>query len=149
LVVIVWLVWRSRTCYALKAAALAGAALLATPYAFAYDMAAIVIPAALLASDQLRRGLLPGDKAIWVALFGAPLAVLVTFGDNAHGTTFGGTPISLLTALALFAAILRRAVAMPTAAARGATDLSAGNSIVAEPGPLVQNWSSPGTGPLR
>jgi acetylornithine/succinyldiaminopimelate/putrescine aminotransferase len=67
-----------------------------------------VIPAAFLADDQLRRGLLPGDKAIWIVLFGAPLAVLVTLGDNAHGTTFGGTPASLLAALALFAAILRR-----------------------------------------
>jgi hypothetical protein len=55
--------------------------------------------------------LLPGDKAIWIMLFGAPLAVLVTLGDNAHGTTFGGTPVSLLAALALFALILRRAAA--------------------------------------
>ena len=116
LAVIVWLVWRSRVCYALKAAALAAAALLATPYAFAYDMAAIVIPAAFLADDQLRRGLLPGDKAIWIVLFAAPLAVLVTLGDSAHHTTFGGTPISLLTALALFAVILRRVLAVPLSA---------------------------------
>lgn len=108
LAAVVWLVWRSRVGYALKAATLSAAALLATPYAFAYDMAALVIPAAFLASDQLRRGLLPGDKAIWIVLFGAPLAVLVALGDNAHGTTFGGTPVSLLAALALFAAILRR-----------------------------------------
>jgi hypothetical protein len=125
LAVIVWLVWRSRVCYALQAATAAAAALLATPYAFAYDMAAIVIPSAFLAADQLHRGLLPGDKAIWIVLFGAPLAVLVTLGDNAHGTTFGGTPISLLAAIVLFAAILRRTVAMPKAVARReATDLS-------------------------
>ncbi len=115
LAVIVWRVWRSRVDYALKAATLSAAALLATPYAFAYDMAALVIPAAFLAADQLRRGLLPGDKAIWIVLFGAPLALLVTLGDNAHGTTFGGTPVSLLTAIALFAVILRRALAMPVA----------------------------------
>jgi hypothetical protein len=108
LAVIVWRVWRSRVCCALKAATLAAAALLATPYAFAYDMAAIVIPAAFLASDQLRRGLLRGDKAVWLVLFGAPLAVLVTLGDNPHGITFGGTPASLLTTIVLFAAILRR-----------------------------------------
>jgi hypothetical protein len=108
LAVIVWLVWRSRVCYTLKAATLAAAALLATCYAFAYDMAAIVIPAAFLARDQLCRGLLRGDKAIWLVLFGAPLAVLVTLGDNAHGITFGGTPASLLTTIVLFAAILRR-----------------------------------------
>jgi hypothetical protein len=31
-------------------------------YAFAYDMAAIAIPAAFLAADQLRQGLLRGDQ---------------------------------------------------------------------------------------
>jgi arabinofuranan 3-O-arabinosyltransferase len=110
LAIIVWLVWRSRVSYPLKAATLSAAALLATPYAFAYDMAAIVIPAAFLAGDQLRRGLLPGDKAIWIVLFGAPLAVLVTLGDNAHGPTFGGTPASLLAAIVLLGVILRRAL---------------------------------------
>jgi arabinofuranan 3-O-arabinosyltransferase len=116
LAVIVWLVWRSRVCYALKAATLTAAALIATPYAFAYDMAAIVVPATFLASDQLRSGLLPGDKAVWIMLFGVPLVVLVTLGDNAGQITFGGTPVSLLVAIALLAVILRRAVAMPAGA---------------------------------
>ena len=106
----VWIIWRSRVCYALKAAILSAAALLATPYAFAYDMAAIVIPAAFLASDQLRRGLLPGEKALWIILFGAPLAVLVTLGDNAGGTTFGGTPVCLFATSMPFFVILRRAL---------------------------------------
>lgn len=113
LAVIVWLVWRSRICYALKAATLAAAALIATPYAYAYDMAALVVPAAFLAKDQLKRGLLRGEKAIWILLFGAPLAVLVMLGDNAGQTTFGGTPIGLLAAVALLAVILRRAALMP------------------------------------
>ena len=59
---------------------MAAGALLATPYAFAYDMAAIVIPAAFLAADQLSRGVLEGEKAIWMGLFGIPLAVLVALG---------------------------------------------------------------------
>ena len=114
--VIVWLVWRSSAAYPIKAAILSGAALLATPYAFAYDMAAIVIPAAFLASDQLTRGLLRGDKAMWIALFGAPLAVLVTQGDNVGGPTFGGMPVSLFAAILLLSIILRRAtVARPIA----------------------------------
>jgi hypothetical protein len=108
--VIVWIIWRSRVCYELKAAILSAAALLATPYAFAYDMAAIVIPAAFLATDQLSRGLLRGEKAMWIVLFGAPLAVLVTLGDNAGGTTFGGTPVCLFAAFMLFCVILRRAL---------------------------------------
>ncbi len=107
---IVWMMWRSEVGYELKAAILSAAALLATPYAFAYDMAAIVIPAAFLATDQLRRGLLRGEKAIWIVLFGAPLAVLVTLGDNAGGTTFGGTPVCLFAAFLLFCVILRRAL---------------------------------------
>jgi len=72
---IVWVVWRSRVRYPLKAATLSAAALIATPYAFAYDMAAIVIPASFLATEQLRCGLLSGEKVIWIILFGAPLAV--------------------------------------------------------------------------
>jgi hypothetical protein len=108
--VTVWIIWRSRVCYELKAATLSAAALLATPYAFAYDMAAIVIPAAFLATDQLRRGLLGGEKTMWILLFGAPLAVLVTLGDNAGGTTFGGTPVCLFAAFMLFCVILRRAL---------------------------------------
>ena len=108
--VVVWIIWRSRVPYELKAAILSVAALLATPYAFAYDMAAIVIPAAFLATDQLRRGLLQGEKTTWILLFGAPLAVLATLGDNAGGTTFGGTPVCLLAAFMLFCVILRRAL---------------------------------------
>jgi arabinofuranan 3-O-arabinosyltransferase len=106
----VWIIWRSRLCYELKAAILSAAALLATPYAFAYDMAGIVIPAAFLATDQLSRGLLQGEKTVWIILFGAPLAVLATLGDNAGGTTFGGTPICLFAAMMLFCVILRRAL---------------------------------------
>ncbi len=108
--VIVCIIWRSRVHYELKAAVLSVAALLATPYAFAYDMAAIVIPAAFLAADQLNRGLLQGEKTMWIVLFGAPLAVLATLGDNASGTTFGGTPVCVFAALLLFCVILRRAL---------------------------------------
>ena len=113
--VAVWVVWRSRVCYELKAAILSAAALLATPYAFAYDTAAIVIAAAFLATDQLNRGLLRGEKAMWIMLFGGPLAVLVTLGDNAGGITFGGTPVSLLAVIMLFGVILRRTLVTPKA----------------------------------
>jgi hypothetical protein len=120
--VTVWIIWRSRLCYELKAAIVAAAVLLASPHAFAYDMAAIVIPAAFLATDQLSRGLLQGEKTMWVILFSAPLAVLVTLGDNAGGTTFGGTPVCLFATLALFCVILRRALrrsGKPTVVNRG------------------------------
>jgi hypothetical protein len=115
LALIIWRIWRSGAAYPLKAAALSAAMLVATPYAFTYDMAALVIPAALLAADQLGRGLLPNDKAVWIGLFAVPLALLVTLGDNAGGPTFGGVPAGLAAALALSAAILRRALAMSAA----------------------------------
>src|SRR5262249_6032333 len=92
-VLIVWFVWRSGVRYALKAAALSTAALVATPYAFAYDLAAIAIPVAFLASDQIRCGLLRGEQTVMLTMFGAVLAVLVIFADRPVGTTFGSIPL--------------------------------------------------------
>jgi arabinofuranan 3-O-arabinosyltransferase len=111
LAIIVWFVWRSHLCYALKAATLSAAALIATPYGFAYDIAAIVIPAAFLASEQLKHGFLRGEKTMWIVLFGAPLTVLVTLGDNPGQTTFGGTPVGLFAAVMLLCMVLRRVFA--------------------------------------
>jgi hypothetical protein len=117
----VWVVWRSRVRYPLKAATLSVAALLATPYAFAYDMAAIAVPAAFLAADQLRCGPLRGERTTWIVLFAAPLAVLMTLGDARGGPTFGSTPVSLMAVVMLSVMILRRIQAQPDpdAASRG------------------------------
>jgi hypothetical protein len=49
---------------------------------------------------------------MWILLFGGPLAVLVTLGDNVGQTTFGGTPVSLIAAITLLVVILRRALVM-------------------------------------
>jgi arabinofuranan 3-O-arabinosyltransferase len=106
--IIVWFVWRSPVRYALKAATLAAAALIATPYAFAYDMAAIAVPAAFLAKDQMHHGFLRGEQAVLTGLFGASLAVLVAFGDRPGGITFGSTPIGPLVMITLLAVIVRR-----------------------------------------
>jgi glycosyl transferase family 87 len=106
--VVVWLVWRSQARYPLKAAALSAGALIASPYAFAYDLAAIAIPVAFLARDQISYGFLRGEQAIAVALFGVALAVLIAFGDRPGGTTFGSTPVGTLVAVTLFGVIVRR-----------------------------------------
>jgi hypothetical protein len=106
--IIVWLVWRSPIRYALKAATLAAAVLMATPYAFAYDMAAIAVAAAFLADDQVRHGFLRGEQAILLGLFGASLAILIAFGDRPGGITFGSTPIGALVTMMLLGVILRR-----------------------------------------
>ena len=104
--IIVWFVWRSPVRYSLKAATLAVAALIATPYAFAYDLAAIAISAAFLAIDQISYGFLRGEQTIVIGLFGASLAVLVAFGDSPGGVTFGSTPIGPLVMFALLGVII-------------------------------------------
>ena len=90
--IIVWFVWRSPTRYALKAAILSALALLASPYAFAYDMAAIAIPVAFLARDQMRCELLKGEQTILLGLFVVLLALLVIFRDPPDGMPFGSLP---------------------------------------------------------
>lgn len=97
--VIVWLVWRSPVRYALKAATLAAGALIAAPHVLAYDLAAIVIPVAFLASDQIRYGLLRGEQTTMIALFVASLAVIPTAGK---------APVGAVMLVTLLCLILRR-----------------------------------------
>jgi arabinofuranan 3-O-arabinosyltransferase len=98
--VVVWLVWRSPARHALKAATLSAAALLATPYAFGYDMAAIAIPIAFLARDQISHGLLKGEQVLLLAVFGVSLLF-----------SFGPLPVEPIVVAALLGAILRRVLA--------------------------------------
>jgi arabinofuranan 3-O-arabinosyltransferase len=99
--IVVWLVWRSPIHYALKAATLSAGALIATPHALAYDLAAIAIPVAFLASDQIRCGLLRGEQTTMIALFLASLAVIPTAGK---------APVGAVILVALLCLILRRAL---------------------------------------
>jgi hypothetical protein len=97
---IVWLVWRSEGRYALKAAILPAAALLATPYAHTHDMAIIAVSVAFLAADQIEFGLHRGEQTGMLALFGASLVMVITFG---------GTPLGPVVTVTLLAIIFRRA----------------------------------------
>jgi hypothetical protein len=101
MVTVVWFVWKSQISYPLKAATLSVAALIATPRCFAYDMAAIAIPFAFLAKDQICRGLLRGEQTIIVALFVISLPVMLTAGR---------APVGALILLTLLCLILRRAL---------------------------------------
>jgi hypothetical protein len=101
---IVWLIWHSSARYALKAATLSAGALIATPYAFGYDLAAIVIPFAFFARDQLDVGLLKGEQTISLGLFAASFLVLPTAGR---------VPIGALIVLILLCLILRRTLGDP------------------------------------
>ena len=99
LAIIVWMVWRSGGRNPLKAATLSAAALIASPWASAADMAAMVIPTAFLVTDQIRCGLLRGEQAIMLGLFAASFAVILADGR---------TPIGPLVIIALLSLILRR-----------------------------------------
>jgi hypothetical protein len=82
---LVFLVWRSSTRYTIKAATLSAAALLATPYAYAYDMAAIAIPVAFLARDQICCGSTRGEQLALMVLFLASFGIFFTAGQGAVG----------------------------------------------------------------
>jgi len=84
--------------------------------------AAIAIPAAFLARDQISCGLLRGEQTIALALFGATLALLVAFGDRAGGLTFGSTPVGPPAVITLLAVILRRVLCGGASSADFATD---------------------------
>jgi hypothetical protein len=99
-VIVIWVVWRSPVRYALKAAALSTAALIATPYAQSYDLAAIAVPVAFLAADQMACGLLKGEQAALLALFVASVTILVTLAS---------VPVGAVISIILLAVILRRA----------------------------------------
>jgi arabinofuranan 3-O-arabinosyltransferase len=98
---IVWSVWRSGTRYALKAATLSAATLVATPYAFAYDLAAVAIPLAFLASDQLRCGLRRIEQTTLLALFAAGFPIFLTAGS---------APLGAAMMLTLLCLVLRRQI---------------------------------------
>jgi alpha-1,2-mannosyltransferase len=109
LAALVWFVWRSPTRYSLKAAILSAAALLASPYAFAYDFAANAIPVAFLASDQMRSGWLKGEQTILLVLFCATLALLAIFRDPPDSIPFGSLPgVGPALLMVLFALTVRR-----------------------------------------
>jgi arabinofuranan 3-O-arabinosyltransferase len=105
----VWVVWRSRMRYALKAAVLSTAVLLASPYVFTYDLAIIAIPVAFLAGDQIRCGLLRGEQTLMLGMFAAVVLLLFIFRDPPDSITFGSLPIGPVLLLALLGIALRRA----------------------------------------
>ncbi len=97
--VLIWLVWRCPARYALKAALLSAATLIATPYAWFHDLTVIAIPVAFLVRDQLGSGLLRGEQTIMVALFGLALSILIFSG---------GLPLGPVIMITLLGVILRR-----------------------------------------
>jgi len=94
--------------FALRAALLAVALVLVSPYAYDYDMVILALPIALVAADGLKHGWMPGTRTLLAAVWIAPL-VLPAIAE--------GLKLQLMPALliAFFVVICRR---LGTCAAR-------------------------------
>jgi hypothetical protein len=96
--------WRSRADFALKAAALIIAAILATPYSLDYDLTALAPAIAFLAAHGLRCGFAPFEKTALAALWLAPLVA-----RGVAGATL--VPLGVLAMAAVLGLVLRRSAA--------------------------------------
>lgn len=98
---LVWL-WRSAAAYPLKAAALAIAAILATPYSLDYDLVALAPAIAFLAAGGLVRGFAPWERTALAVLWLVPL-IARTVAEHTH------IPLGVPAMLLAFVLVLRRA----------------------------------------
>ena len=95
--VVLVLMWRSRVPYALKAAMLAAATLLTTPYLFMYDMVVLAIAVGYLVRAGLDDGFARNETAALACVF----ALLASF-------LFLGQPVGLAATLIVVGLIFRR-----------------------------------------
>jgi hypothetical protein len=98
----IWL-WRSKASNDLKAAALACGCLLITPYLLDYDLVALAVALAFFARHGLAHGFRGHEISCLALVWAAPLLARTVAGGI-------GLPLGLLTLLALYALIVRRAV---------------------------------------
>jgi hypothetical protein len=97
---LVWL-WRTATPFALKAAALLIATLLATPYSLDYDLMLLAPAIAFLAIDGLKRGFAPYEKTLLALLWLVPLIARTVAQASL-------VPLAVPAMIALFAMIMTR-----------------------------------------
>jgi len=97
-----WL-WHSDAAFELKAAALAVASLLATPYVLDYDLVVLAVAIAFLARHGLREGFRDFEISLLAAAWVVPL-----LSRTVAGATY--IPLGLMVLLAIYGVILRRAV---------------------------------------
>jgi alpha-1,2-mannosyltransferase len=105
--------WRSRAAYELKAAALAIACLLATPYVLDYDLMVVAIAIAFLARYGFANGFRDYEVSLLAVAWATPLIARGVMAAT-------GVPLGLLVLVALYLIILRRASADTAAAERSA-----------------------------
>jgi hypothetical protein len=93
--------WRNAAPFALQAAALCIAAILATPYSLDYDMMLLAPAIAFIAVDGCARGFGPWEKTALAALWFVPLVA-----RSVAQMTY--VPLGVLAMLAVFVLVLRR-----------------------------------------
>jgi len=98
--VLVWQ-WRIQTAYPVNAASLCIATILATPFAFDYDMMVLAPAIAFFAADGLHRGFGPWEKTALAALYLTPIAAR-TF------TQWTLVPLGVPVMIVTFILLLRR-----------------------------------------
>ena len=106
--------WRSTAPFALKAAALCIAAILATPYSLDYDMMLLAPAIAFVVADGCARGFGPWEKTALAVLWLAPLVA-----RSIAQVTY--VPLGVWAMLAVFMLVLRRAGMMPSLLGSAAT----------------------------
>jgi len=99
--------WRSRASYEIKAAGLSVAALLATPYLYAYDLAVLAVPLAFLFRRARQTGFLPFE----LPTIGAACLLLLLF-------PFVVLPLGFVSVLLVAGLIARRAAMEAVTGAR-------------------------------
>jgi alpha-1,2-mannosyltransferase len=99
---LIWL-WRSNSAFALKASALAIGSLLATPYVLDYDLVVLAIAIAWFARHGLAHGFRNGEISVLAVAWLMPL-----LARSVAGTVH--LPFGLLTMIAFYAVVIRRAV---------------------------------------
>jgi hypothetical protein len=95
--VVLWIWRRPSASLAVRGASLATAALLASPYSFAYDQVLLAIPIALLARHGLESGFRPFEKTFLFALWLLPFLVI----DGGKHFALPLTPPMLIMLIAL------------------------------------------------
>jgi arabinofuranan 3-O-arabinosyltransferase len=99
--VVLW-IWRQHVAYEIKAAALATASLMCTPYLYLYDLVVLAVPIAFLIRLGFRDGFLPYEI---IAFLFAAMFILV----DPSGLV--DLPIGVVAVLAIFGVVCRRAFA--------------------------------------
>jgi alpha-1,2-mannosyltransferase len=97
-----WL-WQSNAAFELKAAGLATASLLATPYVLDYDLVVLAVAIAFLARHGLNRGFRDYEISLLAAAWIVPLLSRTVAGAS-------GLPLGLLVMLAVYGFTLGRAI---------------------------------------